>query len=505
MNNGFLGFPELREGQGLLGFPTPALPANFHGYPRPRNAAVGTPAGEILRDAVFYIDALDHQRAGAHPKIIRNLGIAGDVLDARSGSTSAADSNDPKFLSYEGKPYIYLPGIVSNFLSVPDEAALRVAGDIDIRVQVAMDDWTPGATVAFAGKWNVDGQLCWWFRLNTSGTLQFHWTPTGLNADALSSQSTAANTLVDGTTAWVRFTMDVDNGAGGRDLKFYTSIDGVTWTQLGATVTTAATTSIFAGTDLVTVGQAASGTPLTGKVFRAQIYNGIAGTKVLDIDTSVLTSGAATSFTALTGQTVTINRHPTNARRSAAIVAPCWVLGTDDYMDLPFSPALNFFAQDSFTVFCVARLFNTIQSYGSMVANRTSGSAYGWSLQSESTALRPLFIIHDSVNQVFPYTNIATANGGLNTWWGIRDRSTRRIQVAQNGTSFAPGSVSSPNGNLRDNTVGSLANNSKVRIGAYTDGIGHQNMELVAVAIYRRVLSSDEISILNTYFQARNP
>ena len=51
------------------------------------------------------------------------------------------------------------------------------------------------------------------------------------------------------------------------------------------------------------------------------------------IDTSVLKTGAETSFTALTGQTVTITRS-TSGRKTAIVTQPCWLFGTDDYMEV---------------------------------------------------------------------------------------------------------------------------------------------------------------------------
>lgn len=41
---------------------------------------------------------------------VTNLGTGGAALDAQSGSTSGADTNDPKFLAHDGTNYVYLPG-----------------------------------------------------------------------------------------------------------------------------------------------------------------------------------------------------------------------------------------------------------------------------------------------------------------------------------------------------------------------------------------------------------
>ena len=287
------------------------------------------PAETLLKQAVWWIDSA---HSGSSGQAIRNLGWGGSALDATAGSTTSADSNDPLYLAWDGINYAYLPGVVSNFLSVPDATPLDITGDIDIRVQLTMDDWTPSSPMSFLGKWTSTGnQRSYLLALTNVGQMQFYWSVDGINL--LSATSSAAISFADGQLAWVRATLDVDNGASGKDIKFFTSADGITWTQLGTTQTTAGTTSIFAGTGIVEIGSQSNTWNLAGKIYRAQILNGIDGVPVLDADTSQVTSGSATSFTALTGQTVTINRS-TSGRKTTCVTHPVWLFGTDDFMEV---------------------------------------------------------------------------------------------------------------------------------------------------------------------------
>ena len=263
---------------------------------------------------------------------LTNGGSAGSLLPVTVGSSLAADSNDAKFLAHDGTNYVYLPGSTSNSLEVPDSAALDVTGDIDIRVRVAMDDWTPGTTTNLISK-AAASNISYRLQVDTSGTLAFGWSSDGTTLGS-TRFSTVATGVADGAAKWVRVTVDVDNGASGNDTKFWLSDDGSTWTQLGTTVTNAGVISFFSGTAAIVIGlDLVQGRFLSGKIYRAQILNGIDGTKVLDVDTSVITTGAATSFTAVTGQTVTINRS-TSGRKTVAVTQPTWLFGTDDYMEV---------------------------------------------------------------------------------------------------------------------------------------------------------------------------
>ena len=285
------------------------------------------PAEQLLKQSVWWIDAAHSASSG---QTIKNLGWGGPALDATLGSTTSADTNDPKYLDWDGVNYVYLPGVASNGLSVPDASNLDIVGDIDIRAQIALDDWTPATIQRIINK-TGNNQLSYALFVNTSGTLGFQWTTDGTTTNSASSLATG---ITDGTSKWIRVCLDVDNGASGNTVQFFTSDNGVTWTQLGTNVTSAGVTSVFSGTGNVVIGQNwDTGNPTTGKIYRTQILNGIDGVPVLDVDTSVIASGADTSFTALTGQTVTINRS-TAGRKTTAVTHPVWLFGTDDYMEV---------------------------------------------------------------------------------------------------------------------------------------------------------------------------
>jgi hypothetical protein len=267
----------------------------------------------------------------AYPQTADNLGAAGSLLPTTLGSSTAADSNDPKFLDHTGTNYVYTPGTSGNIaVSVTDATPLDITGDIDLRAYVALDDWTPATTNELFSKWGTAPDRSWIFRVIPAGNLELVWSNDGTTI--ITKTSTVAPTIADGSPLWVRATLDVDNGASGNDVKFFTSTDGVTYTQLGSTVTTAGVTSIYNST--TQVRDQGGSNFRSGKLFRLQLFAGLGGTdKRLDIDTSVITAGSATSLTAVTGQTVTIARS-TSGRKTVAVTQPTWLFGTDDYMEV---------------------------------------------------------------------------------------------------------------------------------------------------------------------------
>jgi hypothetical protein len=160
-----------------------------------------------------------------------------------------------------------------------------ITGDIDVRVKLSATDWTPTADSCIAAKWDSTGnQRSWLFLLKANGTLAFRWSTDGTSGNAVAERlSTVATGFTDGTAHWVRAVADVDNGAAGNDVKFYTSTDNVTWTQLGATVTNTGTSSILAGTASYQLGSFTAGfsSPLAGKFYWVEARSGIDGYSVV--------------------------------------------------------------------------------------------------------------------------------------------------------------------------------------------------------------------------------
>lgn len=200
--------------------------------------------------------------------------------------------------------YLSLPGTAGNYASTPDSVAASITGDIDIRVKAALTDWTPASEQTLIAKWDGATNRSYLFTV-AAARLRIYISTTGSASLDGAPLSTAGVSFVDGSVGWCRVTHSASTG----DYKFYTSSDGTTWTQLGATVAGTAG-SIYDSGYPVEVGSGTTGSlfPLNGKIYQAQIYNGIAGTLAVDFNPdrdATTPTGTITSST--TGEVWTIN------------------------------------------------------------------------------------------------------------------------------------------------------------------------------------------------------
>lgn len=211
-----------------------------------------------------------------------------------------------------GSTYLDLPSnSTADYASTPDDAALDITGDLDVRLDLTLANWLlpPGGgttrTVEMIGKAS-SGQKSW-FLGSRDGKLYFEWSTDGSNT--MSASSTVPPTIPGTGRMTLRVTLDVDNGAGGHTVTFYTadSLNGP-WAPVGDPVVGSGTTSIFASTAALRVGNATTfGYSLpVGRCHGAEVRSGIDGTIVANPDFTAQAVGT-TSFADSAGRTWSTN------------------------------------------------------------------------------------------------------------------------------------------------------------------------------------------------------
>jgi hypothetical protein len=401
-----------------------------------------------------------------------------------------------RYMAHSGSNYLYLPGVTGNVATAPDSAALDITGDIDLRVKVALDDWTPAATNVVLSKRGTGlDNISYGMQIDTNGRITFFGSNTGTDFGVLAS-STVSPTVADGATKWVRVTLDVDNGAGGKDFTFFTSDDGSIWTQLGTTVTQAGTTSLFSGNAVLSIGGTStiSSGIARGKFFRAMIYSDLTETTLAfdaDFETGI-TSLLQTTFTesSLNAATVTINRSG-SAYRSAGITQAGYLYpGATNTFAASATDFLNFGESDSFTALAVLREFATPTSNQNILA-KYDASRY-WYLRNQGTAANLQTFLFDGTNT--PGTaGPSFTLGGLITNAMVVNRTTQTVSIITNGVSGSTASISS---------LGSVSNVGTFRISNLGGG-GYADMELIGAAVFRTVLTATQIRQIVNYFANR--
>lgn len=202
--------------------------------------------------------------------------------------------------------YAYGCATNGDYFSTPSTTLNNVTGDLSLDVEVALDAWVPAAVQTLVAKDGVSpGTRQFAFNVQTSGVLRLNYSIDGTNI--ISSSSTVATGYAAGTRHHVTVQRQASTGI----IKFYTSEDGINYTQLGTDVAGTAGTLFSTSTAIQFGNLSGLAFALDGKIYDSHIYKGLKYTTntsamVADFDPSNWTTG--TSWVSIdTGETWTIN------------------------------------------------------------------------------------------------------------------------------------------------------------------------------------------------------
>lgn len=310
------------------------------------------PAGTWIDVTSYvYLDDIVIERGAADESTVSQPTKCTFRLNNIDGRFSPRNPSGPYYGSLgRNTPVLVSVAHGDRFLDVPgagraqtvDSAQVSVTGDIDIRIDATLANWgavgAANGAMELIGKYDPTGnQRSWMVLLDDNGIPLYRWSVDGVtNTQVFPNERYSAD---PGQRLALRVTHDVDNGAAGNTVTFYTgpTIDGP-WGQLGDPQVTAGTTSIFDSTAAVCVGDASPstgfGTPY-GKIWAAKVFNGISGTVAADINFRIQ-DVADTSFTGADGLTWTVTggasvSNQYNRFRGEAVAWPArWTTGGFD-------------------------------------------------------------------------------------------------------------------------------------------------------------------------------
>ncbi|WP_228181996.1 carbohydrate binding domain-containing protein [Streptomyces anulatus] len=247
------------------------------------------------------------------------------VLDNRDGAAAPRNPHSPLYgeagrntpirhTVTAGPPWLNLTGTTTSRLATPHAATLNITGDLDLSMELAAASWRQPQMLA--ARYSTTGEnRIWILELAESGALILIWSPDGTFANRRDVTSTAPVPAYNGQRLAVRVVLDVNNGAGGHTVYFYTGLTTAgPWTVLGAPVTVAGTTQLRSGTAAVEIGrctdfnQLPNGgllNSLTGRVYGLRLRDGIGGPLRIDLQTGTQAAVGASTVTDATGRTWT--------------------------------------------------------------------------------------------------------------------------------------------------------------------------------------------------------
>ncbi|NJP70049.1 hypothetical protein [Streptomyces sp. C1-2] len=202
-----------------------------------------------------------------------------------------------------GEPFLDLDGTPDTYASTPDHASLRITGDLDIRAEVETS-WYSSQPRNLIGRWDEVGHRSYLLRIE-NGSLYLYYGP---GTDPTNTLFFAKVLPALPPRAAVRVTFDVDNGAGGCEVRHYwaPTMDGP-WTLIGDAYTGAGVRSIYAGDAPLRIAPSdlavePNRLPFDGKGYRFEVRSGIDGTVVASPDFTARPLGAS-SFADAAGRT----------------------------------------------------------------------------------------------------------------------------------------------------------------------------------------------------------
>jgi hypothetical protein len=410
---------------------------------------------------------------------------SGNGHHAQLGSTSGADTNDPEFLEYAGTQYLARrdPTDAQQCWIDDQTDQYGATDDFELIADFAHQDITDFGY--FAAKRTGGGTTYWGFGTHNSIT-RFIWQSAAGQKSGDATVNPFTSLYSEGERFQMKVTLDVDNGAGGYDLKFWhRSTSGDSWSQLGATITGGATTDIADGTADVSFGSLSQTSAFVGDLYRVTQKVGIDGTTVLDVDfTSDCAPGDA-SFTATVGGTVNIYRG--SLLEPVVVNRNLWLYAGDDYHVVADHDDLDF-NDESFSYYVVAR-HRTVNTWDTLVSkNNIINSAQGYCLVIDNSE-RPETYLADGSSRVTD-TGSVSANSLEKGTGSVFDATANTLEVFRNGV----GTSSPATGVSKD-----ARNAAALHIGATspTPSFYHYG-PIVGVAIFRSALSDADVATLHT-------
>ncbi len=434
----------------------------------PENAAE-----ELLATAVAWWDTSKYV---PNDRFLRNLGYGGPGLNARLGSSTTPNSNDPTYLPWQGVNYVFLPDSSSSLTCVsPATAASYVAYELN-------GTTTTGAVTGGAT-----------FTFSTAGS----WT----QIDLLDASSVVVASMNSNTGTFVYAS---------------TTTLAVAATAIDTTITVASAANIKIGSIIQINSEQMLVTEIVGSV--VTVTRGAIGTFILAqaINSIVWMSAVYTDSFAVEwslNRPCTIGNNRGGRKKAVFVVRPTFVLGTDDYFEVTGNQqqsAFNFNPNQSFTVFIsyitqepdgqasgngqiLSKGWFLSSSFGNSLFNYagTNGIGVGRQINSSPQPARNEPVTHfgrraKNIGPESTNANPLIFNSQQITSGHLLRRDSKAVPVSQRALTFP-----------EPQSVGEIFSTANLNIGF---GVYASSIEFLGAAIFRKPLTNTEMDLISRYY-----
>jgi hypothetical protein len=261
----------------------------------------------------------------AAQKLYSCAGSSGDVAQTTAAS-------QPLLLNHSGQNYWRSNGSLNGVVSAPNISIPTSSGmSIEANVSFTTNDDLVNTSNWICSNDDGAGSRNMFLGFGSTRTLILYWAN-------LSRVATATAQLPAAFNGWVKATLETSEG--NMLAKFFTSLDGITYTQLGATITNSGGANTFQINPAAfwVAGNGGSNSIL-GKIFRA-IYKDANGVTRSDFNPATYNASTSqTQWTSTTGEVWTINTGTATTGYKGALVDRTIVQGdgVDDLMAVTMS------------------------------------------------------------------------------------------------------------------------------------------------------------------------
>jgi hypothetical protein len=263
-------------------------------------------------------------------------------------------SSQPLLLVHSGANYWWGSGVAGNGITTPNDVNNQLITDFSIESKV--NHFSIIGTQCYIGKYRVSGSLSGFiFRLNTNN-LQLLISQGG--TDFVYSSTVGINYIV-GQDVWIRCSRNSSSG----DIKFFTSLDGTTYSQLGVTVT-GVTGAINNPNTLLEIGciNNLASQNISGVVYNTRIFKNDTFTTPTQIfnPNQYNAANSQTQWTSSTGEVWSLNVGTATTGYKGVLVDRTIVQGDGIDDGLLFN--LDLSSTNKISVFSVIKKFNSALS-----------------------------------------------------------------------------------------------------------------------------------------------